>query len=162
MRRHIEAIKRRAEKARDLHPSKLAMISLSQVLFVFGVFLLLVAGNLGYFIQASASIQLAYFILAILSFACAYIAFDRVKEIDFLDFLAIMAYTKHVRSVPHGAIIDSSAALLLLGLIVMSIAPIFYVRYASPLYGAITLVSGAILVALAGVGYVLSGKAYSS
>lgn len=162
MRHHIEAIKRRAEKARNLHPRKLALISLSQVLFVFGVFLLLVAGNLGYFVKSSVSVQLSYFAVALLSFICAYLAFDRVDEIDFLDFLAIMVYTKHVRSVPHGAIVDSSAALLLTGLVIMSVAPIFYLRYSSPLYGALTLVSGAILVALAGVGYVLSEKAYSA
>ena len=141
---------------------KLALISLSQVLFVFGVFLLLVAGNLGYFVQASLSVQLAYFAIALLSFLCAYFTFDRVKEVDFLDFLAIMVYTKHVRSAPHGAIIDSSAALLLTGLVVASVAPIFYLRYSSPLYGAITLVSGVLLIVLAGVGYVLSGKAYSA
>ncbi|NPA76408.1 MAG: hypothetical protein GXN93_01485 [Candidatus Diapherotrites archaeon] len=162
MRQHLEALRRRAEKAKTLHPHKLALVSISQSLFVFGVILLILAGNLDYFVRASRSVQIAYFFLALVSFVFAYVAYDRVREVDFLDFLAMMVYTHHARSVPHGAIIDSSASLFLLGLIVLAIAPLVYLRYASPLYGAITLVSGAILVVISGVGYVLSHKAYSA
>ena len=161
MRRHLEELRRRAEKAKSLHPKKLALVAVSQSLFVFGVFLLILAGNLQYFVPSNHQIQLVYFGAAILSFVLAYFAYDRVDEVDFLDFIAMMVYTSHARSCPHGAIIDSSASLFILGLILIAIAPVIYLHYSSPIYGALTLASGAILVALAGVGYVLSRKAYS-
>ncbi len=161
MRERFRDIARRAEKARALHPHKLALVSVAHALFVFGVFLLLLAGNIRYFIQDGAHVQMAYFLWAVLAFVCAYLAYDRVKEVDFLDFVALMVYSRHTRSVPHGAIIDSSASLLLLGLVVMSVAPIIYLRYSAPFQGALTLVCGAVLVAVAGAGYVLSGKAYA-
>ena len=147
----------RAAKLSQLSPEELVYTSLSQVFFIYSLTLILIYGWAEYDGVAFEPItKTIYAGAAILFLVLSYLAFERVKSVDFLDFVAGMIFTGELRKYPHGKAVDLGAAQLYFGLVLIGVAPVLVKAYdASVAAGVLTL--GGLLVATGVAMYVLSG-----
>ncbi len=158
----LHRVRERSQKMAQIHVSKAVIISLSQVFFVFGIILLVLAPWLGSISSLNYGLgaRSAYLLAGILSIVVSYLLFAKVDEIDFFDFLASMVVTGALRSTPHGRFIDGAAAQLLIGLILIALAPVV-LSLKGTVAGGLTLAAGGVFLASAAVGYYLAHWAYS-
>ncbi|GEM_PF-5075338 len=158
----VHRVAARSRKLAQIHVSKAVLISLSQVFFIFGIILLLFAPWLGSVAELNYGIgaRSAYLFMGILFIVLSYILFSKVDEIDFFDFLASMVATGALRSTPHGRFIDGAAAQLLIGLILIALAPVVF-SLKGAVAGGLTLAAGGVFLASAAVGYYLAHWAYN-
>ena len=153
----IHSGRTRAAKLPHLRQGELIYTSLSQVFFIYALTLILIYSWAEYGGVAFEPITKAIYAgAAIFFFVLSYLAFERVKSVDFLDFVAGMVFTGELRMYPHGKAIDLGAAQLYFGLVLIAVVPVL-AKSSDPSVSAGVLTLGGLLVATGVVMYVLSG-----
>ena len=157
IRKIIHSGRTRAAKLPHLSQEELVYTSLSQVFFIYALTLILVCGWAEYGGVVYEPVTKAIYAGAAIFFLVfSYLAFERVKSVDFLDFIAGMIFTGELRKYPHGKAIDLGAAQLYFGLVLIAVVPVL-AKSSGPPVAAGVLTLGGLLVATGVVMYVLSG-----
>lgn len=154
----ITAGKQRAAKLTLLESGDLIATSLSQVFFAFALTVILLYGwaeQLGSEDFSSVA-KAIYGVTAIVFLVLSYIAFERVKSVDFWDFIAGMLFTGELRKYPQGKAVDLAAAQLYFGLVLVAVTPVLVKYYGNPSVAAGVLTLGGLLIATGVAVYVLS------
>ena len=156
----VRAGRRRAAKLPGLDNWEIVTTSISQVFFAFALTLILLYGwaeQLGGDSFSSLA-KIAYGTAAIVFLVLSYLAFERVRSVDFWDFIAGLLFTGELRKYPHGRAVDLAAAQLYFGLVLVAFTPVIVKYYENASLAAGILTLGGLLVATGVVVYVLSGS----
>ncbi len=97
--------------------------------------------------------QLAYVLVSITLFAVSYYIYRGVRDVDLLDYFAIMLIPTGLRSDRLGKAADLNSNFLLLGIILVAIAPLAYTLKGSTIIPSLMVTIGALMVVLAVIGY---------
>ena len=160
VREAVRAGRRRAARLASLDHWELVATSLSQVFFAFALTVVLLYGWAEYLgcEPFSSVAKLAYGATAIVFLVLSYLAFERVKSVDFWDFIAGILFTGEIRRYPHGRAVDLAAAQLYFGLVLIAVTPVLVKYYENTSVAAGVLTLGGLLVAVGVALYVLSGS----
>ena len=156
----VRAGRRRAAKLPGLDNWEIVTTSTSQVFFAFALTLILLYGwaeQLGGDSFSSLA-KIAYGTAAIVFLVLSFLAFERVRSVDFWDFIASILFTGELRKYPHGKAIDLAAAQLYFGLVLVAFTPVLVKYYETMSIAAGILTLGGLLVATGVAVYVLSGS----
>ncbi len=157
IRKIIYSGRARAAKLPQLSQEELIYTSLSQVFFIYALTLILIYSWAEYGGVVFEPITKAIYAgAAIFFFVLSYLAFERVKTVDFFDFVAGMIFTGELRKYPYGKAVDLGAAQLYFGLVLVAVAPVL-AKSSDPSVSAGVLTLGGLLIATGVVMYVLSG-----
>ncbi len=144
----------RARKAASLPLRSKVFLSISYALFGGALVLLLIFGLADY-IGYTLPQKLAYVFFAGVLFFLSYLFYRMVREVDILDYFAIMFIPSGMRVDRWGRAADLNSNFLLLAITLVGISPILYTIRGGGAAASITMFVGGLLGVLAAVGYIL-------